>query len=317
MNCANGKESVLRVTGATRRFAKRLALSKVDLSLCPGEIFVLLGPNGAGKTTLLRAIAGRLQLDFGSVRINGRDPNVDLEVRRLLGVVPQTIAIYSYMTARENLEVFGVLAGIHRRDLHQAVNEALSWTGLTGRADDRASTLSGGMQRRLNIAASILHHPKVLLLDEPTVGVDPRARKAIHRLLQELRHQGISILITTHDLEQAQELADRIGILVDGQIVAEGNPAELIQATFGNAKDLIVTLSCAPDDRGRALLASEGLLPVQDQKIWTGRLQGELGDLSGLGRRIVAAGLAVVEVRVREPDLRGIFFRFTGEEARA
>jgi ABC-2 type transport system ATP-binding protein len=302
------------VHDARRRIGDRPVLQGVDLQLRRGEIYGLLGPNGAGKTSLVRAICGRLALDSGSVRIGGADPGREPRARRRLGVVPQAIALYPDLTVLENLEILGRLAGVARRDLPAAIDRALGWTDLSDRRRDPVSTLSGGMQRRLNIAAGTLHDPEVLLLDEPTVGVDPSAREKIHELLQKLRARGLAILLTTHDLEQAESLADRIGILVGGRIRAEGSLESLVRSAFGDSRELTVSLSRDPDEDGRALMRREGLTAVDDERRWTGSLAGGYESLSGLGDRMSAVGLAVAEVRVREPGLRGVFFRLAGRE---
>jgi ABC-2 type transport system ATP-binding protein len=302
------------VHDARRRIGDRPVLQGVDLQLRRGEIYGLLGPNGAGKTSLVRAICGRLALDSGTVRIDAADPRSEPRARRRLGVVPQAIALYPELTVAENLEILGRLAGVARRDLSAAVDSALGWTDLSDRRRDAVSTLSGGMQRRLNIAAGTLHDPEVLLLDEPTVGVDPSAREKIHEQLMELRARGLAVLLTTHDLEQAETLADRIGILVGGRIRAEGSLESLVRSAFGEARELTVSLSCAPDDGGRALLQKEGLTAVRDDRTWSGSLDGGYESLSGLGDRMASAGVEVSEVRVREPGLRGVFFRLAGRE---
>lgn len=307
-------ETILDVRDAQRRFGDRVALDGANLSLRPGQTHALLGPNGAGKTSLLQAISGRLALDSGSIVLDGGDPRSSPDARRSLGVVPQAIALYPHLTGRENLEVFGRLSGLAGPALTQAVGQALARIGLTERSDSRTSTLSGGMQRRLNIAAGILHRPKVLLLDEPTVGVDPQARLQIHQLLADLRDGGVAILITTHDLEQAETIADRVAILMDGRICADGTPEALVREYFGDAKQLTVTLSDEPSERGRALLEAEGLESVRGRRGWTGRLRGGLEHLSDLGERMSAAELAVAEVRIREPGLQGVYFRLTGED---
>ncbi len=307
-------EVVLEVRGATRRFDDRIALDGVDLSLRTGEVYALLGPNGSGKTCLLRAIAGRLRLDAGQIAIGGRDPHRDSASRRELGVVPQAIALYAHLSARENLEVFGRLAGVSRDTIGEAVDNALQWTALDSRAADLAGTLSGGMQRRLNIAAGTLHRPRLLLLDEPTVGIDAPARDAIHEMLRRLKAEGLSILLTTHDLDQAGELADRVGILAQGRMLAEGPPGTLVRETFGDGKELIVTLGARPDDRGCTALERERLKPIKDGMTWTGPLAGDLSRLAEVGRRITGAGLVVTEIRVREPGLRGVVAHYTGEE---
>ena len=310
----SGLPVVLEVSEATKRFGTRQALDGVSLAVRSGEIFALLGPNGAGKTTLIRVICGRVVLDAGAVLVEGGDPADQPAARAALGLVPQAIALYQELTVRENLEILGCLAGVPRRKLAEAVRQAMNWTGLEDRSGDRAGSLSGGMQRRLNIAAGTLHRPRVLLLDEPTVGVDPAARLVIHDVLRSLRGEGMGILLTTHDMEQAEELADRVAILAEGRICAEGTLADLVHQQFGDAKELTLTSSAPPEGEARALLDSLGLKPAADEATWTGRLSGGLQALSALGDRLNAAGFPVSEVRVREPGLRGVFFRATGQE---
>jgi len=307
---------LLEVRGAERAFGGRPALRGIDLRLRPGEIYGLLGPNGAGKTSLIRAICGRLRLDGGSVRLRGQDPARHAEARRRLGLVPQDIALYPDLTARENLEVFGRLLGLSAREARSSASSALDTIGLAERADDRLGALSGGMRRRVNIAAGILHRPEVLLLDEPTVGVDPSAREGIHDLLRRLWKDGLAVLLTTHDLDQAAELAHRVGLLVDGRIRAEGPPETLIRETFGGSKEVAVVLSGTLAPAGRALLEAAGLEPAGDGTTWSGPLGGGLDAFTSLGRRLSEAGVSVGELRLREPGLRGVYFRLTGEELR-
>ncbi|HSN55879.1 MAG TPA: ABC transporter ATP-binding protein [Candidatus Sulfomarinibacteraceae bacterium] len=308
------REAVLEVMGVRRSFGSRAALDGVDLSLRPAEIYALLGPNGAGKTTLVRAISGRLRLDGGEVRLLGGDPAADAGARCLLGLVPQELALYPELTARENLEVFGRLMALGRDEAREATRRLLEQVGLSDRAHDLVSTLSGGMKRRLNVAAGVIHRPQVLLLDEPTVGVDPAAREGIHELLRELRRDGLAILLTTHDLEQAAELADRVGMLIDGRIRAEGTPAELVRGVFGDGRELLVTLVRPATTDGARRLIERGLTSPGDARVWTGRLERHLDDLSHVTAELEQLGLELAEIRVREPGLRGVFFRYAGRE---
>ncbi len=305
---------VLAVVGATKRYGSNVALAGVDLSIAAGELYALLGHNGAGKTTLVRAISGRIQLDAGSVHILQRNVHADASARSLFGLVPQSIALYDHLTARENLEVLGRLSGVSSREINNVVSRVLDLVGLSDRANDRTANLSGGMQRRLNIAAGTLHQPRLLLMDEPTVGVDVMAREAIHELLRDLRRDGISILLTTHDLDQAAELADRVGIIANGSMLAEGEPQLLVKQVFGDAKELIVTFTEEPPQTGLQFLEQQGLKQVEGGGAWTGRLHGGFGEVSSLGNAAAAAGLTVDEIRVREPGLRGVFFDLTGRD---
>jgi ABC-2 type transport system ATP-binding protein len=305
---------VLVVRGARKRYGTRDALDGVDLTLRGGEVYALLGPNGAGKTTLIRAICGRVAIESGTVSLLGADPRCDLDARHRLGLVPQEIALYPFLTARENLEVLGRLAGVSRGEIGAAVERALDWTGLSDRAGDRAARLSGGMRRRLNIAAGTLHRPRLLLLDEPTVGVDPAARDDVHRMLRTLRDSGMAVLLTTHDLEQAEQLADRIGILVDGRIHREGTLEALVHESFGDDKELTLTLAEEAGEPGRAVLEGAGLAANADPVRWSGTWTGGLEALSGLDARMRSAGLSTTELRVRDPGLRGVFRKLIGRE---
>ncbi len=308
-------EPLLTVHGARRAYGDRSALAGVSLALRAGEIYALLGRNGAGKTTLVRAVCGRVRLDAGEIRLAGRDPSRDRAVRRRLGLVPQEIALYPDLTARENLEVLGRLAGMPARDAARAALSALDWIGLAERAASRVETMSGGMKRRVNLAAGVLHAPDVLLLDEPTVGVDPQARERIHDLLLDLRRRGTALLLTTHDLAEAAALADRVGILDDGQLKAEGTVADLVARWFGGARQLALTLHHPPGEAARARLHALGLAPhAVEPRRWSGSLGGELADLPALGARLAADGLEALEVSLREPDLYGVFFKVTGRD---
>ena len=189
--------AILSIRKAEKSYGTTLALRGVTLDLFPGELLGFLGPNGAGKTTLIRCLAGRSTLDAGTLRFAR-----GIDQAGGLGVVPQTIAIYGDLTAEQNLYAFGRLHAVPRRDLKNRVNEALGWSNLSDRRHHLVKTFSGGMQRRLNIACSVLHRPQILLLDEPTVGVDPQSRERIYEMLSELRNRGTAILLTTHQLDE-------------------------------------------------------------------------------------------------------------------
>jgi ABC-2 type transport system ATP-binding protein len=307
-------DPALEVVGARRLFEGGRGLAGVDLRLHAGEIYALLGPNGAGKTSLVRAVCGRLRLEAGEVRLLGGDPRRDRALRRGLGLVPQEIALYPDLTVRENLVLFARLAGLPRGEVRAAVAEGLAWATLGDRADSPVAILSGGQKRRANLAAGALHRPGVLLLDEPTVGVDPTARERLHAMLRELRARGTAILLATHDLDQAAELADRIGILVDGRLAAEGPLEQLVAHAFGGRRELTVRLAGEPTAEAAAVLAGEGLHPGRDAREWSGPVEGGLAALPEVGRRLAAGGVRVAELRLREPGLRGVFFHVAGRE---
>src|SRR5512141_170840 len=224
--------AVLSVTDAMKRFGHVVALDGANLELRDGELLALLGPNGAGKTTLIRAIAGRVRLDGGEIRLFDRA----LDGRYTppeLGIVPQEVAIYPLLTARENLQVFGSLHGLAGAALAQQVDWALERTGLADRARESVKQFSGGMRRRLNIACGILHRPRIVLLDEPTVGVDPQSRDRIYDVLADLARSGVSLLLTTHHLEEAEARCSRTVIIDHGKVIASGTMSELVAQTVG------------------------------------------------------------------------------------
>lgn len=305
---------LLQIRQAVKLLGSWRALDEVDLDLHAGEVLVLLGPNGAGKSTLLASACGRIALDSGSVSLCGRNPRNDAGVRSKLGLVPQHLAVYPYLTVRENLEVFGRMMGVGAAALDDRVDEALAWADLADRADDYTETLSGGMCRRLNIVASLLHHPAVILLDEPTVGVDMNARERIHELLLRLREAGIAVLLTTHDLDQAEAIADRVAFMLDGRIRLLGCPRELVRGEFNDRKELKIVLREPPNASGTSLLEALDLRPARGAVTWTGPVDGDLTHIGELTAQLDRAGLATSEVRLREPCLEGVLLRLTGEE---
>lgn len=305
---------VLELAGARCTLGQRQALDGVDLSVDSGELLALLGPNGAGKTTLLRACSGRIQLREGTVRVAGRNPATDPVARRALGIVPQSIALYPQLSAQDNLSVFAQLAGLRGQARTAAVARALQRAGLQARAADIVKNLSGGMQRRLNIVAGSLHEPRLLLLDEPTVGVDPAARESIHAVLEALRAEGMGILLTTHDLEQAAELADRVAFMQAGRIVASGSVNDLLSRVFDSGQELLLVLAEPAADAGQSLLRSWALQPLRDGRLWSGPMAGGMERLAELQVLLSEADMRVVEISLREPGLSGVYRHLTGQE---
>jgi len=301
--------AVLEIRDARKAFGATRALDGLSLSLGEGELLGLLGPNGAGKTTLIRAIAGRVRLDGGSVSLYGRTlapgkPRPDL------GVVPQENALYPLLTARENLETFGRLNGVEGRRLSERIAWALEWTGLADRARAPVRTYSGGMKRRLNLACGVLHEPKLVLLDEPTVGVDPQSRESIYDMLGALRAQGTSLLLTTHYLEEAEARCERIVVVDHGRAVAAGTLVELVeQAGLAGRR---VRLSV---DREVASVPA-GFARDSDARVLTATITDVGHELPGLLARVQAAGLAVRDVEVRTASLQAVFLALTGKELR-
>jgi ABC-2 type transport system ATP-binding protein len=209
--------------------AEEPALNGISLDVAPGEIFGLLGPNGAGKTTTINILCGILRATSGKVRISGMDSRHDHEeIKHHIGVVPQDIALYPTLSARENLHFIGSMYGLNRKDLKERVNHCLSIFGLEKFANRNLQTYSGGMKRRINLIAGILHGPKILFLDEPTVGIDVQSRSVIIDYLKELNSQGTTIIYTSHYMEEAELLCSSIAIIDQGQIIIQGRPSEMI-----------------------------------------------------------------------------------------
>src|ERR1035438_8009379 len=230
--------SPLEVDSLVKRFGSVLALDGITLALHSGECLGLLGPNGAGKSTLIRSIVGRVTPDSGRVAVFGHEVSSP-PAREALGWVPQELALYPRLTCKENLTAFGQYQGLSASQIRQSVAWCLEWAALHDRERDLARTLSGGMKRRLNMAAGIIHRPKVVLMDEPTVGVDPQSRNRIFEMIEALRAEGTSIIYTTHYMEEAERLCDRVSIIDHGRIVAQGTNRELIESAFASRSQVL------------------------------------------------------------------------------
>jgi ABC-2 type transport system ATP-binding protein len=304
---ASSGPAVARVEGAVLAYGGRRALDGVSLTLNRGEIYVLMGPNGAGKSSLVRALCGRLRLDAGTVAVGEppRDPQASREARRIIGLVPQEIALYPRLTVRENLEVFASLAGLKRN--RERIEAVLGTARLAEVASHPVAALSGGLQRRANIAVALTGSPGLLLLDEPTVGVDLEARGAIHEVLTRLRDEGVAILLVTHDFDQAERLADRVGFMAGGRLVLEGRPTALLEEAYGSGRQIEAVLADLPDARAGEILRSEGLSALEDRLVWTALAAGVEADAAERFDRLRRAGVPVREVRVREPGLDTLF----------
>jgi ABC-2 type transport system ATP-binding protein len=220
---------MLSLRSVTKRYGDLVALDDVSLDIAPGEFFGLLGPNGAGKSTAMSLIAGLRAPDAGALTLHGQPLTAaNASARMALGLVPQHLALYTELTAEENLRIFGELYGLHGADLRARIDEALTAVQLADRRRDPVKTYSGGMQRRLNLVAALLHRPKLLLCDEPTVGVDPQSRLAIFEYLEQLNRAGLTIIYSTHYMEEATRLCSRIGVIDHGKILALGSLDELL-----------------------------------------------------------------------------------------
>jgi ABC-2 type transport system ATP-binding protein len=296
-----GSAAVLSVSHARRRYGERAALADVSLEIAMGEVYALIGRNGAGKSTLAKAAIGALSLDAGTVRILGGDPARDPAARRAIGVAPQEIALYPHMTVAENLDAFATLAGV-RLGRAEAVARAMDETACAERARERIDQLSGGWRRRANLAAAIVHGPSLLVLDEPTEGLDAETRVVLRRLVDRLRARDTAILLITHDGEDVAALADRVGVLHAGRLVAEGPPRELMRAAFGERQEIAVRMAVG-GPRGAQILGAHGLSTADEGTTWSGLIDDAPAHALEIDRALRAAGAVARELTVRSPGM--------------
>lgn len=307
---------MLDVQGVSRSFGALRAANNVTFQVHTGQIYGLLGPNGAGKTTTISMISGLLRPEGGHVTVGGAD--VWLEPRKakaLMGVAPQELAIYDELSARENLEFWGQIAGLKRAEVKRRAIELLETLALADRAGDPVKTYSGGMKRRINIGCALLHRPKLLLLDEPTVGIDPQARSNILALVKQLSRDGTAILYTTHYLEEAEFLCDRIGIIDHGQLLAEGTLSELQSRLSGDRLFLVEGNfeNADPDswpgfhEKFRTIQKSNGQITVASMRE---------RDPADCLRDLLQLPVQAENVMLKRPSLNDVFLQLTGRELR-
>ena len=301
----------LRIEELVKRFGSVTAVDGTSLEVKAGECFGLLGPNGAGKSTLIRSIVGRVRPNSGRILIFGETAE-SAAARAALGWVPQELAIYPRLTCRENLASFGRYHGLNGRELQQAITWCLEWAALTDRDDEIVNHLSGGMKRRLNMAAGLIHRPRIVLMDEPTVGVDPQSRLRIFEMIEALRREGMSVIYTTHYMEEAERLCDRIAIIDHGRIIALGRKDELIRSAFGSRSKVVVRFADTGDPvlrwierhRGRSVNGTAQFTIDQPTEI------------AALLQAAASEGHEVLDVSLHRPNLESVFLQLTGRELR-
>ncbi|GAA1172210.1 ABC transporter ATP-binding protein [Ornithinimicrobium humiphilum] len=310
-------DAVLRVDGLVKRFGSATAVDDVSFSIAPGETLGLLGPNGAGKTTTISMIAGLLVPDAGSVTVAGVQMADDpVGARRHIGLVPQDLAIYPDLSARANLDYFGRLQGLRGAALRRRIGEVLEMVGLADRAKEPSKRFSGGMKRRLNIGIGLLHQPDLLVLDEPTVGVDPQSRNSILEAVEALSVEGMAVLYTTHYMEEAERLCDRIAIVDDGRVRAEGTRDQLIELT-GGVDTIRLTGTGALDTGAEAV----GRVPAVERVVRDGStlvltVRSAPTAVAPIVNAATGAGLSLTDVEISRPDLESVFLHLTGKALR-
>src|SRR5260221_5221992 len=295
----------------------QLAVKGINLNIERGEIFSLLGPNGAGKTTTISMMSGLLTPTEGDVLIDGhsiiKEP---IACKKLIGVVPQEIALYPQLSAGANLEFFGKMYGLSGADLAHRCDEVLDFIGLTDRQNERVDSYSGGMKRRVNIGVGLLHKPALVFMDEPTVGIDPQSRRNILDAVKTLNQQGMTVLYTTHYMEEAEELSNRVGIFDHGELIAVGKTGELVQKV-GEKDTILVQVGEEVSRAVELVRAIPGIDGVTAS-------DGTLKILTGRGRKSLPAvikalddnGLVLQSVEVNEPNLESVFLELTGRALR-
>jgi ABC-2 type transport system ATP-binding protein len=318
------KETILEARNLVKTYGDLTAINDVNLAIQEGEILGLLGPNGAGKTTIISMITGILEPTSGHITVQGLDLQTDTNAAKAkLGLVPQELALYPTLSARDNLGFFGSIYGLGGKELRARVDAMLEMVQLTERANDAIETYSGGMKRRVNIAAGLLHQPDVLLLDEPTVGVDPQSRNAIFEAVEALNRAGMTVIYTTHYMEEAQRLCHRVAVIDDGQIIALDTPEALIRSLGGGILVLGLEDAGPGEKEGHVQTVTDrvGELPAVKSarrddghlKIETHRFQEALMAILDITNQL---DVRITSMEKWEPNLESVFLHLTGKRLR-
>jgi len=318
------KETILEARNLVKKYGDFTAVKDVNLAIQEGEILGLLGPNGAGKTTIISMVTGLLEPTSGHITVDGLDLQTDTNaVKAKLGLVPQELALYPTLSARDNLDFFGSIYGLGGKHLRERVDAVLEMVELTERADEAIDTYSGGMKRRVNIAAGLLHQPKVLLLDEPTVGVDPQSRNAIFEGVEALNRAGMTVIYTTHYMEEAQRLCHRVAVIDEGQIIALDTPSALIRGLGGGILVLGLEDPESGPGLGRVQMVVDRVteLPAVKSttrdnghlKIETHRFQEALMAILDITNQL---DVRITSMEKWEPNLESVFLHLTGKRLR-
>ena len=310
---------ILEVRNLVKNYGSTAAVKGVSFNIEEGEIFSLLGPNGAGKTTTISVLSTLLAPTSGDVRVGGHSVvSEPMKVRNLIGVVPQDMALYEDLTARENLTFWGQMYNLGGKALNARIDQVLEQIGLKDRAKQRVKTFSGGMKRRVNIGVGLLHQPRLLFMDEPTVGIDPQSRRAILDSVKDLNRQGMTVLYTTHYMEEAQELSDRVGIIDHGDLIALGTQSELTRQV-GEYEALQLHIGEMDDSEAlaQALRGVEGVVraDVIDHNITVITPDAER-ILAPVVSRANERGIRIHTVTIQEPNLEAVFLHLTGRALR-
>jgi ABC-2 type transport system ATP-binding protein len=311
--------TILEVKDLVKKYGDNIAVNGISFTIKEGEIFSLLGPNGAGKTTTISVLSTLLPPTAGEANVCGYSVTKHpMDVRKSIGVVPQDLALYEELTAAENLSFWGQMYGLSGKTLSKRIDEVLELTGLKDKAKAHVRTFSGGMKRRVNIGVGLLHKPRLLFMDEPTVGIDPQSRRAILDSIKDLNKEGMTVLYTTHYMEEAQELSDRVGIIDHGELIALGTQAELTRQV-GQADTLILHISETddPDSLSKALREIKGVTRVDVIDHTLSLIVPEVEKvLAPVVSKANEIGIRIASMEIREPNLEAVFLHLTGRALR-
>lgn len=307
----------IQLSDVVKRYDRNLAVDNISIHIAKGEIFGLLGPNGAGKSTTIKMIMGLLKPTSGEINIQGQSiRKEERKIKKLMGLVPQDLAIYNSMSARENVEFFGSLYGLSGKKLKEMAEQALAFTGLVEKKNEKPKQFSGGMKRRLNIACAIVHRPEIVIMDEPTVGIDPQSRNHILESVRELSSQGTTIIYTSHYMDEVETLCDRVGIMDHGKLIALGNKNELKKQVGTLEKIIIEALDIRynPIEEVKQIDAVKSVSVNENTiEINTSCAQEILQEALLLLSR---ANVKVRSISLKEPDLESVFLTLTGRQLR-
>ena len=311
--------AILEVQNLVKKYGEFIAVNGISFEIQEGEIFSLLGPNGAGKTTTISMLSTLYSPTSGDAVIGGHSITKEpMAVKQVIGVVPQELALYEDLTARENLVFWGQMYGLSGKSLNNRVDEVLEQIGLTDKAKNRIKTYSGGMKRRVNIGVGLLHRPRLLFMDEPSVGIDPQSRRAILDTVKDLNRQGMTVLYTTHYMEEAQELSNRVGIIDHGELIALGTQKELTQQV-GETETLILHISENDDSESlaKSLNGIKDVLEASAGDHEVSVVAQEAEDvLAAVVTRANERGVRIRSIDIREPNLEAVFLHLTGRALR-
>lgn len=307
---------ILTAKNLTKKFGNQIAVNGVNISIEPGCFYSLLGPNGAGKSTTIHLLSTLLKADSGEIIIDNKKVGAENEkIKPFLGIVPQEISLYEELTALENLQFWGKMYGVEKSILSERINQQLKDFGLLDRKNDKVKTYSGGMKRRINIAAALLHQPKIVFMDEPTVGIDPQSRNNIYDALQRMKNEGMTILYTTHYIEEAERFSDKVGIIDNGKIIAEGTVDELKKHSKVK-EEIEIHVSLLNDSEKKYLMEKYFDLVSFTNNCIKIKTENVKTDLMSVLNFCTSLSLEIEQVEIQKANLEKVFLSLTGKTLR-